>query len=336
MMKALILAPFAHQHLRRLARRLELRYEPWTQTRRLYDPEELAHRLRSEGIAILIVEADFVLAPTLEEAAPPLRLVGVCRNALDHIDLPAATERGVLVVHSPGRNAVAVTELTLGLMLSLARRIPQAHNLVAGGGWQDPVGPYIEMQGREMAGSTVGIVGLGQIGFEVAKRLRALGARLLAYDPYAPPERLRRSGARAMPLPELMAAADFVTLHAPSTSKTQGLIDAEMLGLMKPTAYLVNTADASLVDVEALLAALQEGRIAGAALDVHEGHPLPPKSPFLALPNVILTPHIGGATVETVERHSRIMAQEVERFLAGRPLRCLANPEALVNLPLES
>jgi D-3-phosphoglycerate dehydrogenase len=241
----------------------------------------------------------------------------------------AATERGILVVHTPARNAVAVAELTVALMLALARHLAPAHRLVAEGRWSDPVAAYLTFQGRELAGSVVGIIGLGHIGREVANRLRALGARVLAHDPHLPPRRLEALGVTPAGLAKLMRRSDFVTIHAALTEESEGLVDETMLRLMKPDAYLVNTGAAAVVDSGALVRCLEERGIAGAALDVFEGQPLPASSPYLKLDNVILTPHIGGATRETVVRHSRMITEDIERFLQGIPPRRLVNPEAL-------
>jgi phosphoglycerate dehydrogenase-like enzyme len=327
-MRALILAPFAERYLRRLRRALEVTYDSWTESRRLHSPEELAARLRQEEASVLVVEADFVFDEVFD-AVPGLRLVGVCRNAFHQVDVDEATERGVLVVHAPGRNAAAVAELTLALMLALGRHLVTAHRLVAEGRWRDPTEAYFALQGRELAGSVVGVVGLGHIGREVASRLRALGAGVLAYDPYVPPRRMRALGVTPAELPELMRRSDFVTIHAALTDESEGLVDEALLRLMKPQAYLINTAAAAVVDQTALVRCLEERRVAGAALDVFEGQPLPSSSPYLRLDNVILTPHIGGATRETVERHSRMITGDIERFLRGLPPRRLVNPEAL-------
>jgi phosphoglycerate dehydrogenase-like enzyme len=188
---------------------------------------------------------------------------------------------------------------------------------------------YLNFQGRELAGSVVGIIGLGHVGREVATRLQALGARVLAFDPYVPPRRLRAMGVTPVGLAQLMRRSDFVTIHAALTQESEGLVNAAMLRRMKPGAYLVNTGAAAVVDSAALVRCLEERRIAGAALDVFEGQPLPASSPYLKLDNVILTPHIGGATGETVARHSRMMTEDIERFLRGLPPRRLVNPEVL-------
>jgi D-3-phosphoglycerate dehydrogenase len=318
-MRALILAPFSEYYLARLRGKLDVVHESWLDTGVLQDPEELGRRLDAGNYQILIVEADFIFEEVFE-AAPGLRLVGTCRNALNQIDVECATAHGVTVTHAPGRNTNAVVELTLGLMLSLARRIPAAHTFVSGGGWREPVVGYRRLRGREIAGSTVGVVGFGQIGREVARACAMLGARVIAHDPVVSAEDIRAEGVEPTALRDLLAQADFVTLHVPDADATHHMVDASFLGCMGQSAYLINTSGGSAVDPSALADALERGVIAGAALDVFEGHPLPQSSPLMVAPNLIMTPHIGGATEETIERHSRMLTEEVERFVAGEPL----------------
>jgi phosphoglycerate dehydrogenase-like enzyme len=324
--RALVLAPFSDRQLARLRTRMPVDYESWTDTNRLQDPDELGARLAAEDAGVLIVEADFVFEEVFA-AARSLRLVGVCRNALNQIDITSATAHGVAVTHAPGRNTNAVAEMTLGLMLSLARRIPKAHAFVATGEWRDPSAGYRRFRGREVAGSTVGVVGFGQIGREVARLCMALGARVLVHDPFVPERQLRALGARPATLAAIAKASDFVTLHVPDGTATRHLVDARFLARMKRDAFLINTSGGAVVDPAALVEALTAGTIAGAALDVFAGQPLPLTSPLLAAPNLLLTPHIGGATAETIERHSRMMVDEVERLLADKPLRHVVNPE---------
>jgi D-3-phosphoglycerate dehydrogenase len=325
-MRALILAPFAAPHLDRLRRRLDVTYESWLETRCLWDPEELGARLATDSTEVLVIEADFAFAE-LFDAAPALRFVGVCRNALNQVDVEAATAAGVIVTHAPGRNTNAVAELTLAAMLALARRIPQAHGLVAGGGWRDPSVGYRELRGREIAGSTVGVIGFGQIGRAVTRLCAALGARVVASDPFVPARQIEALGGVAHALDDLIGVADFVTLHVPDTAETRHLVNASFLAKMRPEAFLINTSAGSAVDPVALSGALADGWIAGAALDVFEGQPLPQSSPLMTAPNVLLTPHIGGATAETIDRHSATIADEIERFIDDRPLEHVVNPE---------
>lgn len=323
--RALILAPFSTPQLDRLARSCEVTYESWLDTRRLWDPAELGARLADEGVRFLVIEADFAFEE-LFEAAPDLRLVGVCRNALNHVDIDAATDRGVAVTHAPGRNTNAVAELTIGLIVALSRRIVPAHLLVSGAGWRDPAAGYRLFRGREVGGSTVGVVGFGQIGREVARKAAALGARVLAHDPFVPAAHMAALGAETATLDGLLAAADFVTLHVPEAPDTRHLVDAAFLARMKQGAHLVNTSSGAAVDGAALADALDRRHLAGAALDVFEGQPLPHADVLMSAPNLLLTPHIGGATEETVGRHSRMMVDEIERMIAGEPLAHCVNP----------
>lgn len=327
MTRALILAPFWPPALDRLRRRLEVDYQSWMDSRRLLSPEDLVTRIVDGGIGILVVEADYVFSEVFEQA-PVLKFVGVCRGTVTNVDVEAATRCGVLVVNTPARNAIAVAELTIGLILSLARQIPAAHSLVRSGGWQDPVEAYFSLRGQELAGNTAGIIGLGAIGYEVARRLRAFDMSILACDPYASPERISSLGGQMVGLERLMAASDIISLHCPPLPETEGIINSERLALMKSTAFLVNTSAASLVDETALVQALRERRIAGAAVDVFPSHPVTPGHHLLGLDNVVLTPHIGGATEGTVRRHSLMMAEDIERFLQGQRPHNLVNPAA--------
>ncbi|MDP3062841.1 MAG: NAD(P)-dependent oxidoreductase [Chloroflexota bacterium] len=326
-MKALVLAPFDGDALASLGALAPAVCEPWTETRRLYDPQELGERLEREGFGILLIEADFAFEE-LFAAAPGLKLLGVCRNSLDHVDVEAATRHGALVAHTPGRNAQAVAEHTLGLMLALARHIPRADAYVKSGRWEDPVEPYTAMRGVELEGKTLGVIGLGAIGRRVARLARGFGMSVLAYDPYLGAPGTRTRGATLASLDDLLRASDFVTLHVPASEETYGLLDSSRLAMMKPGSYLINTASYAAVEEAALLDALRSGRLAGAAFDIYESHPAPSSSPLLSMENVVLTPHIGGATRETIQRYSWAMVEEVRRFLSGARPRRLANPAA--------
>ena len=323
MSAALVLAPFSAFGIELLGRSLDVTHESWLDTGRLQDPDELGARLDEDGVSVLVVESDFVFEETFE-AAIALRLVGVCRTSVSHVDVDAATRHGVAVVNAPGRNSQAVAEHALGLMLSLARGIPSADAYVRGGRWENPVEPYVSMRGGELSGRKLGVVGLGRIGRTLAGIGIALGMYVAAHDPYADAD---HAGVPLKGLDDLLAWADFVSLHLPGSEKTDGLLDRRRLSLMRPTSYLVNTSDAGIVDREALVEALQSGRLGGAGIDVFESHPVAPGDPLLTLDNVVLTPHLGGATRETVERHSRMIAGDVLRFLDGvRPVN-LVNSE---------
>ena len=327
MKNVLVLAPFAEEQLQRLRSAMRVTHESWLATRRLYDPEELLERLNRQEVHCLVIEADFVFAEVVQEARH-LEVIGICRNSLNHVDLEAATEKGVLVVNTPGRNALAVAELTMGLMLGLARHIPGAHQYIKAGGWTDPVEPYERFRGAELAGKTAGIIGFGAIGQLVARRLRAMEMTVIAHDPYLSPLKAKSLQVELVPLERLLAESDFVLVHAPASPTTLGMIGRAQLQGMKPSALLVNASAPGVVEEEALVEALRVGRFAGAALDVYDGQPLPPSSPLLGLDNVLLTPHIGGATRETIDRYSAMIAEDLLLFLEGKLPRRLVNPEA--------
>lgn len=253
------------------------------------------------------------------QAAPELRAVCVARTGLENVDVAAATARGVAVVPVFGRNATAVAELALGLMLAQARDIARADASVKAGGWDKDFG----RPGVEIGGSTVGMVGIGHAGRAFADRLRGFGSRMLVYDPYAPDEVMERHGVmRADDLDTVFRESDFVQLFARLTSETERFVGARHFALMKPTAYFVNTARSRLVDTGALYEALATRRIAGAGLDVHDQEPLPADSPWRRLDNVTVTTHYAGDTTTTNRRSARLVAEAVAELAATG--RCAA------------
>jgi D-3-phosphoglycerate dehydrogenase len=244
----------------------------------------------------------------LLEGAPRLRWVGRAGAGLDTIDVVAAKERGVEVMNVRGANSIAVAELTFGLLLSLFRRLPEADASLRRGEWLKS-----KLMGRELRGKTIGIVGMGKIGRAVAQRAIAFEMRCLAHDPLVPAEAVRAAGAEPVGLDALLAQSDVVSLHVPVTADTKTMIDAKRIATMKHGAVLVNAARGDLVDENALLAALQSGQLAGAALDVFSTEP-PGASPLLSLPNVVASPHIGASTREAQEA----CGDEIARMLLER------------------
>jgi D-3-phosphoglycerate dehydrogenase len=325
-MKALVLAPFSDFVLDKLRQSLDVTYENWMDTKKLLSSDEFVERIQGQDTEIIVIEADFMFREVFEKA-PKLKFLGVCRADVTHVDLDAATEHGVPVVNTPARNDVAVAELALGLMLAVSRHIPAAHDMVSSRSWVDPTAAYFTWRGTELTGKTVGIVGFGAIGRKVAKMLRGFETKVLVYDPFVAAEPLRQSGAEAVELDELMARSDIVTVHCSITPDSMGLISEQKIALMKPTAYLVNAASTFVIDMNAIVDALQNKRIAGAAFDVFETWPVKADSPLLDLENVVLTPHIGGATFETVVRYSQMMADDIERFMRGERPKNLVNTQ---------
>lgn len=304
----------------RLRRTADLTLRPWTETHELVDPFDLAAEIEEHGYDALFIEADFVLEETFANA-PTLRFVGVCRVDHSHVDLEAAMASGVVVANTPGRNSQAVAELTLTLMLNLLRPVIEAAAFVATGAWTDPVAGYEGFRGTELGAQTVGIIGLGAIGRRTAALLQPFGCRVLASDPALTAADMEALGCAAASLDELLAASTMIAVHCPALPETQGLIDAAALAKMPAGARLVATTGEGVVDTAAAAAALKDGRLSGAAFDVFETHPVPPDHPLLSAPNVILLPHIGGATDVTVTRHSEMIVDDYLRFLAGeRPI----------------
>jgi len=273
----------------------------------------------AEGLLCLLtdpVDADLIAS------APRLRVISSCSVGLDHVDLVAATARGIPVGHTPGVLAETTADLTLALMLAAARRLAEADRFVRSGAWKE-WDPEL-LLGRDLHGSTVGLIGLGDIGQAVARRLVGFECRILGWTPSG----RRVSGIEPVELDALLAAADFVSLHVALAPETRHLLDAGRLARMKPGAVLVNAARGGLVDETALAARLASGALSAAGLDVFEDEPPDPESPLLGLDNVVLTPHLGSASVRTRIRMADLAVENLLAGLAGRPLPACANPEA--------
>lgn len=280
-------------------------------------------RLTEERLIELIPEAE-ALVPGLEPvtervmaAAPRLRVVSAQGVGYDHIDVEAANRRGIAVCICAGCNNHSVSELVIGMMLGLARHIYTADRAVRDGQWP-------RLVGTELWGRTLGVVGLGRVGKSTALIGRGLGMRVLATDIQWDITFANEHQVSYVPLPRLLAESDFISLHCPLTAQTRGLIDDAALAQMKPTAYLINTARGPVVDEAALVRALQGKRIAGAGLDVfqHEPHP---DNPFLDFPNVILVPHLGGATIQATERSLELALLNITNVLDDLPPVCRVN-----------
>lgn len=244
------------------------------------------------------------------------RVIARFGSGLDNVDIEAATQRGIQVTYVPAASVEEVSDHTIAMLLTLARRLPALDASVRRGEWAIP---HELPRFRRLRGQTLGILGVGRIGSAVAAKAKALGLRTVAYDPYADPEILASAGVRPLPLDELLAVSDHVSVHTPLTPETRHLIGARELALMKPSAALVNVARGGVVDQVALAAALSRGRLAGVGLDVLEQEPPDPDEPLLSMPNVLLSPHAAHHSQESMDdlRHSVIA--DVSAVLAGRP-----------------
>jgi len=319
-MKAFVTAEWTAEGciaLERLGYRVET--AGWGATGQALEPEGLVRAARDA--ALIVVEVEAVDAQALDRL-PALQVLGTARGTPSNVDLAASTARGILVLHTPGRNADSVADFTLGLILSLCRGIAAGERHLRERGWLvHGELPYLHFRGPELAGRVLGLVGYGAVGRRVAQRARdGFGMWVRFHDPYVD---------GSVPLDELLTTADVVSLHCTRSPETRGLIDAGALGRMKPTAYLVNTAGGACVDETALVDALASGRIAGAALDVYAREPLPADSPLLGCDRLLLTPHLAGAADDVAHHHTALLCADLARLQSGeRPLYC-ANPEVL-------
>ena len=252
---------------------------------------------------------------------PKLKIIGVARGGAENVDLKAATGKGILLFRVAGRNAHAVSDFAIGLMLSELRNIVRSHLALRSGHWRKE---FLNSP-HQLEGKQVGIVGVGAVGSLVAKKLSGFGVRLVGYDPALDSARFAQLGVTPMELGELMKTSDVVTLHARLTPDTQRMIGRREIWSMKPEAILVNTARAGLIDGDALVEALETRRIGGAALDVFDPEPLPSRHPLLLLDNVTLTSHLAGTTVEALDNAPRLLCQIIRDFLHDRKIEGLAN-----------
>ena len=285
---------------------------------------------RSDALVTLLT--DRVDCRLIEESQPRLRIIAQYAVGYDNIDVDCATRHGVYVTNTPGVLTDAVADFTWGLILAVTRRIVEADQFVRSGEWYKTGTGWhpLMLLGFEVTGKTLGIVGMGRIGRAVAERARGFRMKILYYDrKRLPPEEEERLGARYVDLDTLLRESDIVSLHVPLTPETYHLIGERELRLMKKTAYLVNTARGKVVDTEALVRALEEGWIAGAALDVFEQEPLPPDHPLTKFKNVVLAPHIGSATWDTRNAMARLVAENLIAFLQGRVPPTLVNKEVV-------
>ncbi len=316
-------APLRGEGLDRLRALGEVVLDPWIDHAplRLYNAAQLAERAAEVGATVVICEADSCKGPVFDL---PLVAVGSTRGDPTNVDVAAATAAGIPVLRAPGRNADGVAELAVALLLAATRGIVGADRDVRDGQvYRDGTIPYQRFRGWQIAGRTVGIVGLGAVGRAAAWRFAGLGATVISADPFAPDA--------THSLDELLSEADVVSMHAAVTPESVGLISADRIARMQPGAVYLNTARAALHDIDALTEALVSGHLGAAGLDHFEGENLAVDHPLCGLPNVVLTPHIGGATYDTEANHTALMADGLGALLRGETPSNLVNPEVLTH-----
>jgi len=315
-MKIVVCDPISPKGIALLQQRPE--FEVVVLPKRLPEPELLP--VVADAVALL-VRSETKVTRKVIEAAPQLRVVGRAGVGVDNVDVEAATQRGVVVMNTPGGNTVTTAELSFAMLLALARKVPQAHTSMATGKWDRKL-----FQGTELLGKTLGVLGMGRIGSEVAKRALAFGMRVIAYDPYLTEDRARAVGAEfAAEVDNVYRVADFITVHMPVTPETKHMLNAAAFAKMKPGVRLVNCARGEIIVENDLIAALESGKVAGAALDVYSVEPLPAEHPFRKQPNLILTPHLGASTQEAQEKCGIEVAEVVTGYLLTGEVRNAVN-----------
>jgi D-3-phosphoglycerate dehydrogenase len=318
-----VTAPLRGPGLDKLRQLADVVYDPWIDQTplRIYSAEQLAERIRAESADVVVVESDSVSGPVFDLG---LQAVASTRGDPNNVDVAGATAAGIPVLFTPARNADAVAEMALALLFAAIRHVVTADREVrAGEVFRDGTIPYQRFRAWEVAGRTAGLVGLGAVGRALAWRLSGLGMSVIASDPYN--DEARHS------LDELLAEADVVSLHAPVTDDTAGMIGATQFAAMRDGVVFLNTARAQLHDTDALVDALRSGKVGAAGLDHFVGEWLPTDHPLAAMPNVVLTPHIGGATWNTEARQAQMVADDLDALLSGRTPANIVNPEVLTS-----
>ncbi|WP_202319167.1 phosphoglycerate dehydrogenase [Archaeoglobus neptunius] len=268
----------------------------------------------------LIVRSQTKVDAEVIDAAKKLKIIGRAGVGVDNIDISTATQYGIVVVNAPGGNTISTAEHAIALILAAARKIPQADRSVKEGKWERK-----KFMGVELRGKTVGVIGLGRVGFEVAKRCKALEMNVVAFDPYVSKERAEQIGVKLMDLESLLSISDIITVHVPRTKETIGLLGKEQFDKMKDGVIVVNAARGGIVDEAALYEALKDGKVSAAALDVYEKEPPDPESPLLKMENIVTTPHIAASTREAQLNVGMIIAEDVVNMYRGLPVRNAVN-----------
>ena len=320
--RALVTSPLRGPGFDKLQQLVDVVYDPWLEQQplRIYNADQLAERIDAEEATVLIVETDSVKGPVLER---PLLAIASTRGDPNNVDIPAATAAKIPILNAPGRNADAVAEMAIALLFAINRRVVVADREVRNGEiYANGTIPYQRHRAWQLKGQTLGIVGLGWVGRALAWRAEGLGMRVISFDPY-------NADATHADLDALLAESDVVSVHTPVTSATTGMIGAREFGLMKDGAVFLNTARAQLHDTDALVAALAAGHLGGAGLDHFVGESIAVDHPLCGMDNVVLTPHVGGATYDVEANQAQMIADDLERILNGERPQHLVNPEVM-------
>ena len=327
-MKAFISSRIPQQWLDKIAEKYEVDHYDWAAAGSMLDREAFLSRM--QGCELVVTESDEIDAQMLDQC-PDLAAIVDFRGTVVNVDIPAATRNGIVIINTPGRNADAVADLTVAFMIMVARNVLPSIKTLKDGLWAERGKryAYVTHQGYDMPGKVVGLVGLGAIGRLVAKRLAGFGVRLIGYDPYVDAQAAQEFGVKSVDLDTVFKESDFVSLHVPMNEHTRDMIGERELRLMKPSAYLINTSRAGVMQEEALIRCLKENWIAGAALDVYHEEPIAPDYPLLDLPNVICTPHIGGASHDVVNHMAEIGVGGLFDFMEGKDTYTIINPQAV-------
>ncbi len=292
-------------------------------------PEELALRIKdADGV---IVRSATKITADLMDKAEKLRVIGRAGVGVDNIDVKAATQRGIVVMNAPDGNTITTAEHTIALLVSMARNVPQAHTKLQNGVWDKK-----SFVGVELNGKTLGLIGLGRIGKHVAKVAKGFGMKIFAFDPFVSPEQAKEFGFELGTLDEVFANADFLTIHTPVTDETRNIIGEDAFSKMKQGVRIINCARGGLVDEAALLVAIENGTVAGAALDVFSSEPLDENSPLLKNDKIITTPHLGASTTEAQQGVALTVAEQMRDFLTSGELRNAVNAPSLAASELEA
>jgi D-3-phosphoglycerate dehydrogenase len=331
-MKAFITAPFHESGFKILKQYMDIVYENWRETGVLYrDPVDYKEKINQIGADVLITEGDYIDEEVLTVC--DIKIIGVCRGYPDNVDVDIARKKNIPIFFTPDRNANAVADMTIALMLAQLRHLTKIDRLLKSGSFFVDTGDdlamlYRRFRGWELGNRIIGIIGLGGVGYQVAKRLRfGFGCELLIHDPYVKDGKVKEVQGKKVDLQMLLKNSDIISLHTKVTDETIDMIGEKEISLMKKSSIFINTARAALVDEDALFDALKEKKIAGAGLDVFGIEPVDSDNIFLTLDNVTVTPHAAGSTFDAEINQSVMISKDIQSYLEGNKPRFLYNPE---------